>query len=93
MDQCYSVFALASYSFEVLSIAVNFGLVPVDLLLLAVIRVLVALELIADQGTGTQSQTAADCGSSPGMSDGRTDKTTRSRAAERADAGALLACT
>src|SRR5207244_9825935 len=88
-----SVFTLLTLqALDVLTVALDFGLVPVDLLLLPIIGVLMALQLVADQGASTESQTTADGGSSSGMAAGSTDESARGCAAESANTTALLAC-
>src|SRR5205809_5183764 len=88
-----SVFTLLTLqALDVLTVALDFGLVPVDLLLLPIIGVLMVLQLVADEGASTESQTTADGGSSSGMADGSTDESVRGCAAESANTSALLAC-
>jgi hypothetical protein len=52
---------LALQALNVLALAIKLGLIAVDLLLLLVVSVLVALQLVTDQGAGAQTESAADC--------------------------------
>ena len=54
------VFLLPLQALNLLAVAVDFRLVTVDLLLLLVVGILVALQLIANQRAGAQTQSAAD---------------------------------
>src|SRR5581483_4070281 len=85
------IFRVALQALDVLAIAVDFGLVAVDLLLLLIVGDLVSLQLIADQSARAQAERAADRRARARMTHRRADNAARRRAAQRADARALLA--
>jgi len=58
---------LALHTLDLLALTLDFGLVAIDLLLLLIVGVLLALQLVADQGTGAQSESPADESTGPWM--------------------------
>jgi hypothetical protein len=83
--------ALALQPLNLLAVAIDLVLVTIDLLLLLIVGVLLALQLVTDQRTGAQSESAADRRSGTRMTDRRADEATSRRAAERTNSGALFA--
>ena len=89
----HSVFSLLSLQpLDVLAGTVDLSLIAVNLLLLLVIGDFVTLQLIADQCSRAETETASDSRSSSRITDGGADTATRRRATEGAYAGAFLAC-
>jgi hypothetical protein len=65
-------------------------LIAPDLLILPVIFIFFTLKLVADERTGTQSQTTANRGTDTWPPHSRTNETTRRRTTESPNSGSLL---
>jgi hypothetical protein len=76
--------------FKLAPLALDLLLIAVDRLILLRRLVIPALELIADQSTGTETQRGTDGSACARMADGRTDDTTCGCTTESADARALF---
>jgi hypothetical protein len=86
----FSTLALQALNF--LTLAVQLGLITVDLLLLAVVGVLSALQLVTDQSASAQSESATDRRAGGGVTHCGTDNAARGGAAKGADTGAFFPC-
>jgi hypothetical protein len=86
------ILSLFSESLKFPSLAIQFGLVSIDLPLLFALRLLLALELIADERSGSQSENTADRRSCSWTAHGCPDDAADGGPAERSDAGALFPC-
>jgi hypothetical protein len=84
------VFALAPQCFHIPALALNLGLVGVDLPLLIRLTVFLALQLVPNQYAGAKSKSPADRRSGTRMPNRRANDPTRASSAERANAGAFF---
>jgi hypothetical protein len=82
--------SLTPESLQLLALSVDFRLITADLVVLLGVPVILALQLIAHQGTSTQAETAADRRADARMADSAADYTADRRATERPDSCALL---
>jgi hypothetical protein len=71
-------------------LAIEFGLIAVDLTLLLCLSVLLPLELISDQCPGAEPEQATDRSSCAGMTRCGADNSAGCGATQRADSGALF---
>jgi|SRR5690242_9062890 hypothetical protein len=84
------VFALAPQCFHILALALNLGLIGVDLPLLIRLTVFLALQLIPNQYAGPEAKSAADRRSRTRMANRRANDPTCGSSAERTNAGAFF---
>ena len=84
------VLALLFQPLDLLALAFQLGLIFIDLPLLPLLLHFPALELIANQRAGAESQHPADGRASARVSNGRADGATRRGAAQCADPCAFL---
>src|SRR6266403_276556 len=82
--------ALALLPLDLLAVAIDVGLIAVDLLLLLVIGILLALHLIADQSACAQAEGSSHSGTGTRMTYCRPDEAARRRSAQSADSCAFL---
>jgi hypothetical protein len=81
---------LAPQCFHIPALALNLGLIGVDLPLLIRLTVFLALQLIPNQYAGPESKSPADRRSGARMPNRRANDPTRGSSAERANAGAFF---
>jgi hypothetical protein len=79
-----------SQFFDIPVLALDLGLIVVDLTLLIRLTVFLPLQLIADQNASAQSKSSADRCSGTRMANSRADDSTCGSSAKRANAGALF---
>jgi hypothetical protein len=78
---------------EILPVAIDLRLVPIDLLLLLVLRIFMSLQLVADQRTSAQTEGTADKSTGCRMVYRCANNAAGGSAAESADTRALLSGT
>ena len=81
---------LALYALDVLTLAREFGLISIDLLLLLGVDIFMALQLVADQSAGAETKGAADKSAGRGPLDRGANDTSGGCAAEGTDTRALF---
>jgi hypothetical protein len=84
------ILALFFDPLEISPLPFKLSLVRVDLPLLLGLFLFLSLQLVSDQGAGSQSERAADGGSRAGRAHGRADDASYGGTAQRADSGAFL---
>ena len=84
------ILGLTSQSLNFLTVAVDFGLVSLNLLILPEILIFMSLQLVTDECARTEAQSSADRCPCPRVADGGADQSARGGAAQRADSGAFF---
>jgi hypothetical protein len=92
MDALILVLLLLSHSFELSSLPVKLFLISVDLALLVLLFMLLALELISDKRTRSESKRTTDERSGSWVPDGAADETPCSGSPQSPDAGPFFSC-
>jgi hypothetical protein len=86
-----SVFLLFFQLFDLASLAIQLGLIGVDLALLVGLLLFLSLHLIADQCAGAKAKSTTDSGANARRSHGGANNTAHRRAPDGSDSRAFLA--